>query len=129
VPPVLLAFCSHAQKQLSDGNKGVAVRNLAPGFFQGGPIGRVFHADVQTLHELVTLQPQSCTKFERALTPELFHYDGVIVHYLDLHYLQPYWKDKSVTRGDPRDQQRGRWAQGQGQHCVSCRVSRARLEL
>ncbi len=93
VPPVLLAFCSHAQKQLSDGNKGVAVRNLAPGFFQGGPIGRVFHADVQTLHELVTLQPQSCTKFERALTPELFHYDGVIVHYLDLHYLQPYWKE------------------------------------
>ena len=95
-PAVLSHFDKLNRSQLSDGNNARKLEDQDATFFQGGPFGRTFRTDPQTLNEVVTLVPKSCSQFLRPLTPELFHYDGTTIHYINLAYLKAYWKHPEV---------------------------------
>ncbi len=59
-----------------------------------------FTIDPKTLYELTTLKEGSTSTFLRPLTPELCHWHGTEVTFLDLKLLSSLWKDKQVSGTD-----------------------------
>lgn len=61
-----------------------------------GSFRQEFSLDPKTLGELLTLKPGSSKVFQRELSPELFHWAGTSIYFLDLHLLKPLWLSERV---------------------------------
>lgn len=64
-----------------------------------GSFTQTFTVDPKTLFELCELQPNSTTQFQRELDPEIFHWHGTAVYFLDPHLLKQFWKRDKVCDG------------------------------
>ena len=94
-----LALCRDSLQITSNSSK--SVEQLDPLVWSAG-FQQTFSIDPPTLHEMTQRKQHSSGKpaFQRELDPELFHWAGTTITFMNLHLLRGFWNDQDQAKAN-----------------------------